>query len=86
LETLRQVWSVLLVFTLLGVGLWALRRWNPGTRQTLVRGKSFQSLERLSLSPQHSLHLVEIDGSRLVVATHPQGCSLLKEWKAGGGA
>jgi flagellar biogenesis protein FliO len=85
-ETLRQVLSVLFVFALLGTGLWALRRWNPAGRQALARGKSLHALERLSLSPQHSLHLVEIDGNRLMVATHPQGCTLLKEWKAVSGA
>lgn len=86
METLRQVSSVLFVFVLLGAALWAIRRWNLQGRQTPSRGRCIQSLERLSLSPQHSLHLVEIDGSRLVVATHPQGCTLLKEWKAGSSA
>jgi flagellar biosynthetic protein FliO len=85
-ETLRQVSAILFVFALLGAALWALRRWNNPGRQTPSRGKSLQSIERLSLSPQHSLHLVEIDGGRFMVATHPQGCTLLKEWKAGGGA
>jgi flagellar biogenesis protein FliO len=85
-ETFRQVSSILFVFALLGLGLWALRRWNYPGRQTSSRGGHLLSLERLSLSPQHSLHVVEIDGSRLVVATHPQGCTLLKEWKAGGEA
>lgn len=85
MEMFRQVSSVLFVFALLGFALWALRRWNHPGRQTPSRGRCLQSIERLSLSPQHSLHVVEIDGSRLVVATHPQGCTLLKEWKAGGG-
>jgi hypothetical protein len=29
------------------------------------------------LTAQHAVHLVRIDGRELVVATHPQGCSLL---------
>jgi flagellar biosynthetic protein FliO len=85
-EMLRQIFSVLFVFALLGAALWALRRWNHPGGQTASRGKSLQSIERLSLSPQHSLHLVEIEGSRFMVATHPQGCTLLKEWKTGAGA
>jgi flagellar biogenesis protein FliO len=86
MEGLREAGSVLLVFALLGAVLWALRRgrsprladkrWWP---RTAGRRPSLQSLERLPLSPQHVLHLVEIDGRRLVVATHPQGCTFLTE-------
>jgi flagellar biosynthetic protein FliO len=83
---LRQVSSVVFVFALLGAALWALRRWNQTGGRTPARGRCLQTIERLSLSPHHSLHVVEIDGDRLVVATHPQGCTLLKEWKTGGGA
>ena len=36
-------------------------------------------VERLPLTPQHSLHLVRIDGRLLVVASGPGGCSLLEE-------
>jgi flagellar biogenesis protein FliO len=80
----RQVSSILLVFGLLGLVLWkfrhggmaslgaALWRKSPGP-------KSLESLERLPLSPQHSLHLVRIEGRVVLLATYPQGCSLLTE-------
>ena len=87
MELTREVFSVLVVFGLLGAALWALRRggaaslrnWRPagGQRQSL------ESVERLSLTPQHALHLVRIGGRELVVATHPQGCALLMETEKG---
>ncbi len=83
MDVLRQVLSVLLVFALLGGALWFLRRKAAGWQQPLGRARSLQSLERLALSPQHSLHVVEIEGRRLVVATHPQGCTLLTELASG---
>lgn len=90
METVRDVLSVLAVFALLGAALWALRRgavvglagvvkgW-PGAfvRQGQGRVKSLETVERMALTPQHSLHLVRINGRELLVATHPQGCALL---------
>jgi flagellar biogenesis protein FliO len=35
------------------------------------------AVERLSLTPQHSLHMVRVNGREFVVATHPQGCTLV---------
>ena len=35
-----------------------------------------QSIERLSLTPHHSLHLVRVDDRTLVVAVSPQSCTL----------
>jgi flagellar biogenesis protein FliO len=81
METVRQVASVLAVFAILGAVLWLLRRGGiaslrGGWRQ---QPKSLESIERLALTPQHALHLVKIQGRELVVATHPQGCTLLLE-------
>jgi len=36
-----------------------------------------QAIERLSLTPQHSLHLVSVSGRVLLIAVSPGGCSLL---------
>jgi len=89
----RQLLAILLVFGLLGFTLWKLRRggnpaallgsWQKLTpwRRTAPWGsnkvRAMESLERLSLTPQHALHLVRVQGREIVVATHPQGCTLL---------
>ena len=39
--------------------------------------KRLESIERLTLTATHSLHLVRIGEREVVVATHPQGCTLL---------
>jgi flagellar biogenesis protein FliO len=36
-----------------------------------------QSIERLPLTPQHSLHLVRVAGRTVLIAVSPGGCSLL---------
>ena len=97
----RQLFSVLLVFALLGAAVWALRRGGATGQRGALRigslrigalapfrlgfgrrpgsGRSLASLERLALTPQHSLHLVRIHGREIVVATYPHGCAVLTE-------
>lgn len=88
----RQVLSILLVFALLGFTLWKLRRGgNPVAfrapwRRTAAGARAMESMERLPLTPQHALHLVRIHGREIVVATHPQGCTLLSDAGKGAGA
>jgi flagellar biogenesis protein FliO len=79
----RQVLAIVLVFALLGVTLWKLRRGgNPLAalgqwRGTAAGGRALESVERLALTPQHALHLIRIQGREIVIATHPHGCTLL---------
>ncbi len=83
MDVLRQAGSVLLVFSLLGALLWALRRGGKISFQGLAWKRALGStrtmvvVERLSLTPNHMLHIVRIDGRDLLVVTHPQGCSVL---------
>jgi flagellar biogenesis protein FliO len=84
MELFRQTGSVLLVFTLLGVALWMLRRKGTSLRvwsRSQGRDRVLTSVERLALTPQHALHLVRIGEREVLVATHPQGCALLTEAK-----
>jgi len=76
----REGFSVLAVFSLLGAVLWTLRRgagWRAAFTRRLSGNKSIQTIERMTLTPQHSLHLVRFNGRELLVATHPHGCALL---------
>jgi flagellar biogenesis protein FliO len=84
LEIARQMLSVLGVFALLGALLWVLR--GGGFAALRVRGgrpRKIESIERLALTANHSLHLVRIGDREVLLATHPQGCSLLIEHPGG---
>jgi flagellar biogenesis protein FliO len=81
-EIARQISAVMFVFALLGAALWTFRRGvslRLGRTLGATRSRSLESIERLALTPQHSLHLVRIGGREVVVATYPQGCALLTE-------
>jgi flagellar biogenesis protein FliO len=75
-DLIRQMLAVLLVFGLLGGAMWKLR---GGAFPARSAGPRLSSMGRLALTPQHAVHLIQIDGRELVVATHPQGFSILSD-------
>ncbi len=81
MEAIQQALTVFLVLLLLGGTLWWLRRKGiagigAGTRRGR-RQRSMEILERLPLTPQHSLHLVRVANRVVLVAASPNGCSVL---------
>ena len=80
MEEIQQVLGVVMVLALLGGALWWLRR--KGVAQFNVRGpggktKSMEVVERLALTPQHSLFLVRVADRTMLIAASPGGCSIL---------
>jgi flagellar biogenesis protein FliO len=73
----EQAVSLLAVFGLLAAAVWAFgrrsgRSWSVFRRQAAARGCILVA-GRLVLAPQHILHLIQIDGRTLLIATHPHG-------------
>ena len=60
--------------------LWLLLRWfqHRGVAGFPKSVKHLEVIERVSLTAQHSLHLVRCDGKKLIVASSPGGCTLLE--------
>jgi flagellar biogenesis protein FliO len=83
MESIEQALSVLLVLALLGGTLWWLRRKGVAQfalkRAAAGKRKSIQVVERLALTPQHSLHLVKLEDRTMLIAASPGGCSILSE-------
>lgn len=80
MELIGQVTAVAGVLTLLLAALWWLRRsgYAQVSRIRQPRSRRMERLERLALSPQHTLHLVRLGDTALVVAASPSGCSLIQ--------
>lgn len=82
MESIQQALSVVLVLGLLGGALWWLRR--RGMAQFAFRApgggrrKTIQVIERMALTPQHSLHLVRVADRTVLIAASPAGCSILE--------
>jgi|ERR1019366_1923628 flagellar biogenesis protein FliO len=81
MEPLQQATAVLLVLILLGGILYGLRSkglvtiLRPGAAGTNRR--QFEAIDRLPLTPHHSLHLIRVEGRTVLVAVSPGGCSIL---------
>ena len=71
----QQLAGVVLVLALLGALAYAGRRRGFHSSS---RTRRMEVVERLPLGPQHSLHLVNIDGRTLLVGVSPNGCQLLQ--------
>ena len=77
---LQQILPILLVLALLMITLVVLRRrglaqfTSPFARGS-SRPKEMQVLERLGLSQHHSLHLVQVRNSVILVGLSPSGCN-----------
>jgi len=84
MDLLGQMASVGGVVVLLAVTLWWLRR-RGFTAVVPRRGNRhwLETVERLPLGPQHSLHLIRLGEQALVVACSPAGCTVVatRNWR-----
>ncbi len=82
MDIAREMAAVALVLALLGAALWTLRR-GASPLQIWARqeapghGPALRVMGRVALTPQHSLHIVRVGAREWVVATHPQGCTVI---------
>jgi flagellar biosynthetic protein FliO len=80
MELVQELAAVGAVLSLLAATLWWLRRRGfagilPAKRDA---GRRLECLERLSLGPQHTLHLVRVGDMALLLASTPTGCALIQ--------
>ena len=82
MEVMQQTAAVAGVLLLLGGTLWWLRRRGfaglaLGKKSSVRR---LECLERLPLGPQHTLHLVRLGETALLLATSSAGCALVQSF------
>jgi flagellar biosynthetic protein FliO len=82
MEAIQQMAAVAVVLLLLGATLWVLRRRGlvAVSLGNKVAKRRMQCLERLPLGPQHTLHLVLVGETELLLASSPSGCSLVERF------
>jgi flagellar biosynthetic protein FliO len=82
MEMFQQFVIVLAVLGLLCASLWILKRkgWaRTGLRRRHDDGQPrLEVIDRLPLTPQHSLHLVRLADRTLLIGLSPNGCNLLE--------
>jgi flagellar biogenesis protein FliO len=87
MQLTEQIAMVLLVFGLLGGLLWFAKRKGLAAFPMASFPKGFgrsgntrrlEVLERVSLTPQHTLLLVRVSDRTVLIATAPSSCTLLE--------
>jgi flagellar biogenesis protein FliO len=78
MELVQQGLSLVAVFALLGAALWFVKtRQNPLSRK-LGGDRRMQVLERVALTPQHTICLVRVGQRLVMIGTAPSSCQLLQ--------
>lgn len=82
MEAIQQMAAVAVVLLLLGATLWVLRRrgFAGVTLGKKATERRIECLERLPLGPHHTLHLVRVGETELLLAISPSGCSLVERF------
>jgi flagellar biogenesis protein FliO len=81
MEQFEQLFAVAGVLMLLGGSLFLLR--GKGMARFRLKaagaaaGRQLQSIERLPLTSQHSLHLIRVYGRIILIVVSPGGCSVI---------
>jgi flagellar biogenesis protein FliO len=82
-ELYGQLVSVVFVIALAAAAAWWFRK---GTAALSLRSwgragpdRRMQIVQRTPLTAQHCLHVVRVDRTEWIIATHPQGVTLLRE-------
>ena len=83
----QQILAILLVFGLLAAMLTLVRRKSLTRSAGISRSgkpKQIRIVERVPLSPQHSLLLVSVRDSVYLIGTSPSGCSAIASFDDSG--
>jgi flagellar biogenesis protein FliO len=85
MDIFRQLLGAGAVFSLLAALVWWTRRTAglriPAWPSRSGGGKRLEAMERLSLTPQHSVHLVRFRDQYLLIGVHGAGFSLLRKFR-----
>jgi len=79
----QQFLAIAFVLAALWGTVWFLRRKGAALTGMRLRSRNqsvrIEQLDRLHLTPQHSIYLLNVDGRKIVLALHPQGVTQLSE-------
>jgi len=79
----RQFWGVLAVLGILVTALYLLKQRGiarfTGIRRLGGPERIMKVVERIPLTPQHTMHLVQIGQRRVLISSSPGSCQLITE-------
>jgi flagellar biogenesis protein FliO len=85
MDVVQQFAAILFVFVLLGAAIVVLRRKNVilmGRPRSAGQPRRLCVVDRVRLTPQHSVHIVQAGEREFIIAAHSNGCTLLASGNA----
>jgi flagellar biogenesis protein FliO len=81
MSLMQQSAAITFVLVLLWVALWWLKRKGAVTGRLRLNDprREMEAVQRLALTPQHSLHLIRMKERTLLIAVHPGGLSVIRD-------
>jgi flagellar biogenesis protein FliO len=77
----QQFLTVIFVLVSLWGAVWYFRRKGFAVRGAPLLGRKqkhlIEQVDRMRLTPQHSIYLLCVEGHKLLVGVHPQGITVL---------
>ena len=80
MDVVKQSLAITFVFVLLWAALWFLRKRGSAAisfPHSKAKNGLLESRAKLSLTAQHSVHLVRVGDREVVLAVHPSGVTML---------
>ena len=79
LTSLKSLGVLLLVLALIILAAWAAKKYLRFLPQGGVRSESIKILAVRALGPKRSVHLIEVEGKKVLLGSSEGGVTLLKE-------
>lgn len=81
-DLVKMLASLVLVFGLMGLSLWALRRMQNRLQTTGNGQRQLRLIETLSVGPRQKIVLMQVDDQRLLIGITAQQMQALGQWPA----
>jgi len=85
-EAIQSVIAIVVVIGLLLAAVYVLRKQRMATgplTRALRAERALEVVDRVTLGPQHAIHLVRVRNRQVLVATTPTSCQLLDSFVEG---
>lgn len=79
-STLKGLGALFFVLALILICAWLARRYLRLSPHGSVKGDQIRILSSRALGPKRSMHLVEVEGQKLLVGSSEEGVTLLKDY------
>ncbi len=80
MTSLKSLSALLIVLALIILAAWAVKRYFPYLQQNIGKGDDIKILAVKALGPKRSIHLIEVEGKKVLVGSSETGVTLLKEF------